>query len=126
VMARPRKSTTERGYGHGHQKERARWARKLKAAGQLACARCSLPVFAQWPLQPPAVHVPSCPQKPDCGGRCWSTWDLGHTDDRTAYTGPEHTCCNRAAGARARNRLARGQAAHPDPRPPRQAKDYGW
>lgn len=118
--------TTRRGYGTRHQKLRAKEDRALKRAGQVPCARCGWPVFHAWPLDPPEVHVPNCPQRSSCQGQCWSTWDLGHTDDRTAYSGIEHTCCNRAAGAR--NSHAKRAAT---PRPPKAedtgpVRDYGW
>jgi hypothetical protein len=63
-----------RGYGRAHDAERKRWAPKVDA-GLVDCARC---------------HQPIEPGRP---------WDLGHTDDRTTWTGPEHTTCNRRAGA---------------------------
>lgn len=110
------------GYGNQHKKLRDRWKLKLKRAGSLPCARCGLPIFSSWPLNPPDLHVPDCPQRSSCQGQCWSTWDLGHTDDRTAYTGPEHASCNRAAGARNSNR----PRARPASTPPAQPKDYGW
>jgi hypothetical protein len=72
-MARP--TTAARGYGWGHQAERARWAPKVDA-GLVDCARC------KERLEP---------------GR---PWDLGHNDERTAWTGPEHVSCNRKAGGR--------------------------
>jgi hypothetical protein len=68
-------STTARGYGGRHQAERKRWA-PLVAAGDVACARCGLPIA-------PGM-----------------AWDLGHTEDRNGWTGPEHMACNRIAGAR--------------------------
>lgn len=64
-----------RGYDRAHQAERARWEPKVDA-GLVDCARCGEPI------------VP---------GR---SWDLGHTDDRADWTGPEHSRCNRAAGGR--------------------------
>jgi hypothetical protein len=73
--------TTARGYGWSHQQVRARWA-PLVAAGQAFCA--------------------------DCGG--WippgAAWDMGHREDRSGWTGPEHRRCNRAKGARKRNAMA--------------------
>lgn len=69
------RKTTARGYGARHQNERARW-RPIVDAGFADCARCGER------LEP---------------GR---PWDLGHNDDRTGWTGPEHVACNRKAGGR--------------------------
>lgn len=74
-MAASPRSTTARGYGTSHQAERDRWA-PLVAAGDVNCARCGNELD---------------PEEP---------WDLGHSDDRTAYNGPEHVSCNRSAGGR--------------------------
>lgn len=67
------RSTTSRGYGTAHQRERERWAKEVKK-GNAKCFRCDEPIDPDGP------------------------WDLGHNDDRTAWTGPEHVKCNRAAG----------------------------
>jgi hypothetical protein len=70
----PRPGDTERrGYGAAHQQERERWRPKVDA-GLVNCARCSQPIQ---------------PGRP---------WDLGHTDDRSGWQGPEHRHCNRRAG----------------------------
>lgn len=66
----------QRGYNADHDRLRAELA-PIVAAGHAACHRC---------------HQPIDPAEP---------WDLGHTDDRTAWTGPEHASCNRSAGGRA-------------------------
>lgn len=71
-----RPSTTERGYGAAHQLLRKRWA-PVVARGGVRCARC---------------HRLIPPDAP---------WDLGHDDqDRSRYSGPEHSRCNRATEAR--------------------------
>lgn len=69
------RTTTQRGYGQAHQAERKRWA-PIVQAGNAVCARCQKPL---------------APDEP---------YDLGHSDDRTAYNGPEHVTCNRSAGGR--------------------------
>lgn len=66
-------TTGARGYGLRHKAERERWTPKVDA-GLVNCARC---------------HQPIEPGRP---------WDLGHTEDRTGWTGPEHLVCNRRAG----------------------------
>lgn len=69
----------QRGYDAHHEAERARWARRLARLGTLLCARCLDPA------------------RPIRNG---DPWDLGHTDDRTGYLGPEHPDCNRSAGGK--------------------------
>jgi len=70
-----RGTNTERGYGAEHQRLREAW-RPLVEAGDVDCARC---------------HGPILPGEP---------WDMGHTDDRTGWTGPEHRAHNRATRSR--------------------------
>jgi hypothetical protein len=69
------KGTTARGYGSRHQAERRRWE-PIVAAGEAICARCDKPIDPTGPF------------------------DLGHNEDRTAWTGPEHVKCNRSAGGK--------------------------
>lgn len=61
-------STSARGYGSRHQRERAKWERRQKAGEMLYCRRCHEPM-------PPGI-----------------AWDLGHDDhDRDGVTPtPEH------------------------------------
>ena len=76
---RARGTRQQRGYDANHDRIRAQWA-PLVATGDIRCPRCKQPI---------------APDEP---------WDLGHSDDRRNYTGPEHATCNRSAG---------GKAAHP-------------
>lgn len=83
-------TTTARGYGASHQRERARWQKVIDTQGA-TCWRCHTPI-------PP-------------GSR---RWDLGHHDhDRSVYMGPECRTCNRAAGARKGNTLRRRRRPQP-------------
>lgn len=78
-----------RGYDRAHDAERRRWQAEL-AIRPIQCARCGQPINPGEPF------------------------DLGHTDDRTGWTGPEHPRCNRAAGGRAAHG-DHGAGADPDP-----------
>ncbi len=88
-------TTAQRGYSGQHPKLRAQW-KPLVQAGQVFChaAICLMP--SRW--------IP--PDKP--GQR--TGWHLGHTPDRTGWTGPEHEKCNEADGARRRNAMYGGGA----------------
>jgi hypothetical protein len=66
----------QRGYDAQHDAMRRRLA-PLVATGTVRCWRCRELITRDEP------------------------WDLGHTDDRTAYAGAEHTDCNRSAGGKA-------------------------
>jgi hypothetical protein len=80
-------NTTLRGYGHRHQTEKRRLNPIVEAHGAICAAEICLM---------PSRYIPP-------GTRSWQ-WDLGHTKDRTAWTGPEHIRCNRSEGARRGNR----------------------
>jgi len=77
-----KRSAAARGYDGPHTRLRREWEPQV-AAGRVCCARCG------------AWIPPGAP------------WDLGHTADRTAYTGPECRACNRAEGAARGNRARR-------------------
>lgn len=81
-MAAPKRNTTQRGYGVKHQRARKAWEPRVNAGG-VSCARCGR------------------------GIEPGSAWDLGHTADRSGYTGPEHMRCNRSEGARRGNAMRR-------------------
>jgi hypothetical protein len=71
----------QRGYTAQHDRLRERWRPKVEL-GEVDChaITCLLPERR--------IHL-------------GMAWDLGHTEDRTAWTGPEHERCNRSAGGRA-------------------------
>jgi hypothetical protein len=75
-----KQTTTARGYGYQHQQLRNKW-QTIVDQGH---AYCHATICLQ-----PSRHIP--PGTP---------WDLGHTTDRTAWTGPEHPLCNRSEGGR--------------------------
>lgn len=87
-MSAPKRNTTQRGYGTQHQRLRAAWQARINREGT-TCVRCG-------------GRIPAGSRK----------WDLGHTADRTGYTGPEHVRCNRSEGASRGNK----QRATPPPR----------
>lgn len=96
------KSRQARGYGTAHQREKRRLNPIVKRKGATCCAvRCLMPTR----------DIPP-------GTESWQ-WDLGHTPDRTHWTGPEHPRCNRSEGAtrgnrqRGNTRTAAGGASWP-------------
>lgn len=82
-------TTNARGYDAAHKRERERW-RPIVEAGQAQChaIECKMPSRA---IDPDA------------------SWHLGHTADRSTWTGPEHVKCNTSDGGRRRH--AKEQAA---------------
>lgn len=79
---RRRGTRQQRGYGSEHDGLRRKWKPKVEA--------CTVHCHAELCLEPSGrLILPGM------------AWDLGHTPDRTAWTGPEHARCNRAAGGRA-------------------------
>jgi hypothetical protein len=78
---RARGSRQARGYDTEHDRLRARWKPRVEAGG----VHCHAAVCVE-------------PARLILAGQAW---DLGHTADRTAWTGPEHASCNRSAGGKA-------------------------
>lgn len=71
-----RGSSTARGYDAAHRHLRRAWEARLATGETHICAKCGQPVTAT------------------------DQWDLGHTDNRQSWTGPEHRRCNRQDGQR--------------------------
>lgn len=67
----PKLTTTQRGYGHKHQKARRAYVEAFRSGDP--CARCGDPMVGDASL-----------------------FDLDHTDDRTGYLGLSHRECNRS------------------------------
>lgn len=78
---RARGNRHARGYTAEHDRLRARWKPKVDA-GLVNCHATAC-LAEQRRIQPGMA------------------WDLGHNPQRTAWTGPEHRACNRAAGGKA-------------------------
>lgn len=86
-MARVNGSAAARGYTTTHWKLRAQW-KPMAESGQAQC------------------HAIICLEERD-GRTRWiepgAPWHLGHTPDRTGWTGPEHQRCGASDGARRGN-----------------------
>lgn len=86
-MARTYGNNASRGYNRTHWKLRARW-KPLVDSGQVKC------------------HADLCLEERD-GGNRWippgAPWHMGHTADRSGWTGPEHQRCGASDGARRGN-----------------------
>lgn len=84
-----RKGTTaQRGYGAPFRAEQKRRLAAWKPGDP--CARCGRGMWQRWQY---------------VGGRRVSAIHLGHTPDRTAYTGLEHAHCNLSEAATRGNRM---------------------
>lgn len=79
---RRRGTRQQRGYGADHDRERARVAPAVEQ-GHIPCSRCGVTI------------------------RPGEPWDLGHSEDRTTWTGPEHASCNRSDGGKRGAKAAR-------------------
>jgi len=81
--AAARGGTTARGYGAAHQNSRAAWAPQV-ATGTVTCWRCQTLIKAGRP------------------------WVLGHRDDRSLPSHPEHLHCNQRAAGLSRHGIGEG------------------
>lgn len=87
-MVSERASTTERGYGTKHQRERKRWQERLDGGRVVQCTcygSCGR-------------HERQCPTVIDHDTPS-DQWDLAHNPGQQGYAGPWCRPCNRADGA---------------------------
>lgn len=92
-MARYNRTTAQRGYGTKHEQLRARLLKAWRPGDP--CARCGQPMLYRWTL--------------DRNGNRIAAIHLGHTDDRTGYTGLEHARCNLRDGQRKTTAILRAR-----------------
>jgi len=100
LPADPRGTSSERGYGAAHKRERERWSRII-AAGGATCVRCGQPI---------------APGEP---------WHLDHADVPGAhqfgwYLGPAHKRCNINAGKKSNgnnDRVSHQKSSGDSPQP---------
>jgi hypothetical protein len=89
---RTQAKTAARGYGGEHQKRHAWWEPHV----QTGCVPCHADICLEVRDGRSRLIAPGTP------------WTLGHTPDRSGWTGPEHRRCGAADGAR-RGNQRRGQ-----------------
>ena len=70
-----RGTSARRGYGADHQARRSAIVDRMNAGETIRCIDCGIELMP-------------------------STLDLGHTDDRAGYRGPQCQACNRSQGGR--------------------------
>jgi hypothetical protein len=103
------RSTTDRGYGTAHQRERKRLTPTVNA-GNAYCMQAICLMQSRW--IPPGT-----------------AWALGHNDQRTAWIGPTHAPCNQHDGASKGGRViaARHRRGwHPTTRHPAPTDTHTW
>lgn len=99
-----KKTTTERGYGYDHQKERRRLT-PIVNTGRAYCA------------QPRCIHT-------DRAIHPGTPWALGHNETRTAWIGPVHADCNQLDGAVRGGRTIAARKHHPKTEHPHASQDW--
>jgi hypothetical protein len=73
-------STYAKGYGKDHEAQRRAWAPKVARGGvQCHAIKCLMPARTIGPRD---------------------EWHMGHTPDRSRWTGPEHPKCNTSEGGK--------------------------
>ena len=85
-------SRQDRGYGRAHELQRKAWVHKVNR-GEAQCHAVDC-------LEPTRAIAPR------------SEWHMGHTPDRSKWTGPEHPRCNVTEGAIRGNAMRSGSLRH--------------